>query len=321
MKSRLPLFALPVALAVVYIAGPSADLSYSLAPVDLPSDINHYIQQSEDRFSDIIEGAEKKIIWANPDSPGTTPFSIVYLHGFSASRQEIAPLCDELAKRFSANIFYTRLSGHGRSASAMQQVSVNALVNDANEALEIGKRLGKQVILVGTSTGASLASWLAGQKNDDAIAAMVLMSPNFGLKRKESELMLYPWGETILYLVQGDEYQFSSVNELHEKYWTTRYPARALLAMMGIVDVTRKINFANITTPTLILYSEQDKIVDTTKIRQRFQQLGSTNKQLLAVNNVTDPQQHVLAGDILSPSTTTPLANQIAEFLTPIVQP
>lgn len=320
MKARLRLFAVPVVLLAIYIAGPTLDQSYHIEPVNLPRDINQYIEKSESQFKDLIAGTEKKIIWANPQEMDTTRFSIVYLHGFSASRQEVAPLCDQLAKRFSANLYYTRFSGHGRTSNAMQQASVNALINDANEALEIGKSLGEKVILIGTSTGGALASWLAAQQNASAIAAMVLMSPNFGLKRKESEFLLYPWGETILYLVQGKEYQFSGVNEAHELYWTTRYPARALLVMMGIVDVTRKTDFSNIKTPTLILYSEQDKIVDTMEIKQRFQQLGTNKKQLLAVNHVTDPQQHVLAGNILSPSTTGPLAKQIAEFLTAVVQ-
>ncbi|MDD4273595.1 MAG: hypothetical protein PHG14_07705 [Desulfobacter postgatei] len=38
----------------------------------------------------------------------------VYIHGFSATRKETAPLSDLVAKTLNANLFYTRLSGHGR---------------------------------------------------------------------------------------------------------------------------------------------------------------------------------------------------------------
>jgi hypothetical protein len=37
-----------------------------------------------------VPGAEKKIIWAG-EAAQKTPLSIVYLHGFSATRQERAP--------------------------------------------------------------------------------------------------------------------------------------------------------------------------------------------------------------------------------------
>lgn len=320
MKTKFGFISLPVALVALYIVGPSVDINYKLETVTLPDNIDRYLEESESQFSDIVEGAEKKIVWNKPQSPEVTPYSIVYLHGFSASRQEIAPLCDKLSKQLSANLYYTRLTGHGRSSDAMQQVSVNALVNDANEALQIGKRIGNKVILIGTSTGGSLATWLAGHSNDKTISAMVLLSPNFGLKRTESEIMLYPWGEMILHLVEGEEYHFSSTNELHEKYWTTRYPSSALLSMMGIVELSRKINFAQIEIPTMVLYSEQDEIVNTLEIKQRFSQLGSTKKAIVPVNDTLDPNHHVLAGNILSPNTTDSLVEQIGKFLTTTVQ-
>lgn len=306
-------------LFIIYIVGPRVDLSYTIESVNISNDIDQYLFEKESQFSDIKKGTEKKIIWAKPDSPGITPFSIVYLHGFSASRQEVAPLSDLLAKQFSFNLFYTRLTGHGRSSAAMKEVTVNALLNDANEALEIGKRIGDKVILIGSSTGGSLASWLASENHKDAIAAIVMLSPNFGLKRKESEIILHPWGQNILNLVEGDEYHFSPVNELQEKYWTTRYPSSALLSMMGIVDLTRKIDFNNIKVPSMILYSEKDKIIDIDDVNNRYEQLGSARKEFTAINYSTDPQQHILAGNILSPDSTDQLVEKISSFLNPIV--
>ena len=53
-----------------------------------------------------------------------TELALVYLHGFSASRQETAPLSEDLARQLGANLFVTRLSGHGRSPQAMGEPSV-----------------------------------------------------------------------------------------------------------------------------------------------------------------------------------------------------
>lgn len=321
MKNKRYYLIVSTILIIILLAiGPRANFQYTLKPVTIPQQVDQYISASENKYSDIRPGTEKKIFWANSDSPSTTPFSIVYLHGFSASRQEVAPLCDMLAKQISANLYYTRLTGHGRSSDAMQEVTVDTLVNDAKEAFEIGKRIGNKVILVGSSTGGTLATWISTQANNDPIAAIILLSPNFGLKRKESELLLYPWGKTILQLLEGDYYSFTPANTLQEKYWTTRYPTNALLSMMGFVDLARRNASYKVNVPALVLYSEKDKIVDIESIKSQFQQFASPIKKLVAISGSTDPQQHILAGDALSPSSTNEVLQTTLEFLMPIVK-
>ena len=314
----------PVVLSVIFIIilyaiGPRVDIDYTIQPIEVTVSAEQYIHTSEAKFSDIRPGTEKHIVWADPETKNSTEYSIVYLHGFSASRQEIAPLCDILASKLSANLFYSRLTGHGRTESAMNKATVNALLNDAVESLLIGKKIGHKVIVIGTSTGATLATWLAAQKDNNDIAALILLSPNYGLKRQESELLLYPWGKSLLNIIEGDEYSFTPVNDLQKQYWTTRYPSEALLNMMGIIEVTRNANLQDIKIPTLTFYSDKDNIVSVEKIKTQFRRLSSSNKRLVAINNSSDPQQHILAGDILSPSTTNDLVTVIDEFLSPIV--
>lgn len=321
MKNRFQYIVLSAILVVVLlVTGPRVNLKHTIKPVVIPDQIDQYLAASENRFTDIRSGTEKKIIWADSNSPSITPYSIVYIHGFSASRQEVAPLCDRLAKHLSANLFYTRLTGHGRSGEAMREVTVDALLNDANEALEIGKRTGNKVILIGSSTGGTLATWLSTRQSSDSIAAIILLSPNFGLKRKESELLLFPWGKTILNLLEGEYYSFTPVNELQDKYWTTRYPTNALLSMIGLVDLVRQNATSNVNIPALVLYSEKDKIIDIELIKSQFQQFASPIKKLVPIPNSTDPQQHILAGDALSPVSTDDVLKTITEFLIPIVQ-
>ncbi len=316
MQNKYQFIVLSVVLLIVLLAiGPRVNMNYTIKPVSIPQHIEQYISSSESRFSDIRPGTEKKIVWADSKNPAITPYAIVYLHGFSASRQEVTPLCDMLANNLSANLYYTRLTGHGRTGDAMKNVTLETLLNDANEAFEIGKRLGKKVILVGSSTGGTLATWLSTQHHNDSIAAAILLSPNFGLKRSESELLLYPWGKTILHLIEGEYYQFTAVNALQEKYWTTRYSADALLSMMGLVDQVRRNAGSNVSVPTLVLYSEQDHIVDTGKIKEKFREFSSPKKQLVVISSSADPQQHILAGDVLSPASTGEVLRHIMEFL------
>jgi len=140
-----------------------------------------------------VPGTEKKIIWAQ--TPGEQmPLAIVYVHGFSASHLETAPLAARVAAQLHANLYSTRLRGHGRGSSAMLEGSVNGWVNDMHEAVEIGKRLGRRVVIMGTSTGGTLATWQAVQGDQEEIAALVLLSPNFGPADRRTEILTWPWG-------------------------------------------------------------------------------------------------------------------------------
>jgi len=125
-------------IVVVALSGPRVDMNISLNEIELPGNLDLYLSESESRFKDITEGTEKKIIWDGV--PGEkTDVSIVFIHGFSATRQELAPLADIIASSLHANLFYTRLAGHGRGGAGMIDGTVNGWANDANEALEIAR--------------------------------------------------------------------------------------------------------------------------------------------------------------------------------------
>ena len=303
-----------VVLVVVFLIGPREKTHGVIRHIDLPDDLDRYLRESEGYIELLRSGTEKRIIWADPANPSSTEVSIIYIHGFSASRQEIVPVCDLLAKRYNANLFYTRLTGHGCDGEAMRQISGTALLHDAAEALAIGKRIGKKVIVVGNSTGATLATWLAEQDAENAIHSLVLLSPNFGLRQKTSELILLPWGRLILRLLQGSTYRFQPANERQSLYWTTTYPSEALIPMMGIIRFVRNSCLEAIQIPTLVLYSPTDQVLDVKKIRQHIARIASDIKIVVEMKPGSD-KKHVLAGDILSPQTTQQVVNEISEFL------
>jgi len=309
------LWAVLLAIVVGYGLGPVVDMDETIEPVTLPKNLVAYINTGESRFTDLKPDVEKSIVWANPAQPAITAYSIIYLHGFSGSRQEIAPVCENVASALGANLFYTRFSGHGRNGDAMAEITVNKLLNDTVQAVEIGKRLGNTVIVIGSSTGATLATWAANYDQGNHIAALILLSPHYGLKRKESELLLLPWGRSILHLVEGTEYRFEPVNVMQEKYWTTTYPSDALLPMMGVVKLTREKDLTSVKMPVLVMYSPNDQIVDTSAIQIAYLQFPSRQNRIIAIDNSGDPQQHILAGKILSPQTTDQVSSSIIEFI------
>jgi len=296
------------------LLGPRVNMDISLDKVTLPNNLDLYLSESESRFDDITEGTEKVIIWAG--TPGEkTAISIVSVHGFSATRQELSPLADTVAKSLNANLFYTRLTGHGRGADGMVDGSVNGWANDANEAMEIGRKLGDKVILIGTSTGSTLATWLALQPTNTDLATMILLSPNFYSADSNMSMVLWPWGQLIAETLIGKVRHWESDNPLHEKYWANDYATSSILPLMGLVKMVNDADIENINTPTLMVYSSKDKAISVSAIPETFSRLGSEQKELVEFNATDDPDFHALAGDLLSPSSTEILADNIVTFI------
>ena len=260
-----------------------------------------------------MPGTEKQIVWAGQKGQ-QSDYAVIFLHGFSASRQEIAPLPQTLATALNANLYQTRFRGHGRGGPAMLDGSVNHWLNDAREALEIGKRLGKKVIVLALSTGGSSATWLAAQ-NDPALAACVLFSPNYGLANKMGGMLAWPWGGKLAEWVMGKDREWIPLNPAQASYWTWKYPVRALLPMMGVVKVVQGLSLEEINTPIMVIYSPADKVVNARLIERNFERLGSQQKKIWAFTGSPDAAQHVIAGDIVSPGTTEKLMPEILAFI------
>ena len=317
MSSRIfksPVLFLLLLVAVVF-AGPRVEIDPTIYPLELGDDVKRYIEMSESAFDDITPGTEKKIFWAGePDE--VTPISVVYIHGFTASRQESAPLADMIAKKLDANLFYTRLTGHGRGAKGMMNTSVNAWLNDANEALEIGRRIGSKVVVIGMSAGGALSFWLSTQPAAKDVSAFVLISPAFRIMDRSSRFLLWPWGQQIGEMAVGKVRCRQVISPEHDRYWTNCHPTRSIMTLKGLIKYVHSLDYESINAPMLMIVSPEDKVVDARETIAMFDKIGSDNKELVEYYEVQDPVHHILAGDVLSPLSTEPMANIITDFVT-----
>ena len=323
-KNRLllavQLFLGVIVLAVVaFFAGPSNEFGSDTptsraAPPSSSTELDAWLAQSESQFSGIKPGTAKGIVWAN-DTHQKTPWAVVYLHGFSASRLETAPVADHVAKQLGANLFYTRLSGHGLPGEAMGQVTTQDWLADTMEAVRIGHTLGEKVLVISCSTGSTLATWLGSSKDADMVQAHVFISPNFGLKDKRSELINGHWGKQIALAITGPQLHFPEVNERESTAWTKSYPTNALFPMMALVKKVRESDVSQFKAPLLVLYSADDQTVDPTETKNMFDRMGSVNKTLDLVAYSKSDGQHVLAGDIRDPQAVEPMVNSIVKWI------
>jgi alpha-beta hydrolase superfamily lysophospholipase len=283
--------------------------------VEAAQDLDQYLLVKESRVPGGVKpGTEKTILWRNPLTRERTPTSIVYLHGFSASRGETSPLMEMLAERLGANLFYTRLKAHGLFTSeGFATVEPQDWIDDAREALAIGRRIGERVIVVGMSTGAPLAIELALENVDKTdLAALILLSPNFRPIDARSTYLVHPMGPWLARLLIGEERSWVPSNEEHAYFWTWHYPSRAIVSMMELVNYASTMDLSQVKLPVLVMYTHNDGVVSVPLITERFAQIGSAKKKLI---DLSAASRHELAGRILLPEAIQPALSELLEFL------
>ncbi len=271
----------------------------------LPVDLDAYLISVEAGYPDIPKGAEKRILWAGARG-AQTDLSVVYLHGYSASAPEISPVPEKVAEALQANLFFTRLTGHGLDGNALAAARAGDWLEDAAEALAIGRRLGKQVVVIATSTGGTLAAIAATDPGlSEQIAGIIFVSPNFGVGSPGADLLTWPFSRLWVPLIVGPDRSFEPVNAAHGTYWTLRYPTRALIPMAALVKYAVLLDYSKGDIPALFYFSTEDRVV-APEVTQRI--AGRWGGDVTIVNPVAnpgdDPLRHVMTGDIRSPSQT-----------------
>jgi len=319
-KTALGFGALLMLGVSAFMLGPQLPADTTLQPVELPDDLDRYLAAQEADVPNLRPGTEKTIVWADSTAKAKTPVALVYVHGFTASRGEVHPLCDTLAARLGANLYYARLTGHGRDADAMGMATLNDWLNDANEAYQIGQRLGEEVVLIGTSMGGALVTWLTAQEQVPDPLATVAIAPAYGLYDADAQQTLtrvadWPWGEHLLQVQLGTYNGTPSEDPAINRYWTRRYRSDALLPLAQLIEALNQTDFGAIDTPMFIAYSPNDNVVSPSAIEARFAALGAAPKDTLRLLDTGDPSNHVIAGRLRSPQTTEPVARAILDFV------
>lgn len=291
-----------------------ADVDFERRPVAAGSDLDAWLAARESAIPGIVPGAGKRISWHGGERGRRTRWVVLYLHGFSATRQETAPLAERLAAQLGANLFETRLTGHGLEAAPLENVTAEDWLVDAREAIAIGERLGERQVVVATSTGATLALALEQAGALGPVAALVLISPNFGPKDPAADLLTWPGGPLLGRMVTGAMHEWTPASEAQGRYWSTRYPLTAVVEMMRLVRAVNAALPFELEAPVLALLSPDDDVIDVPRARAALARIAAPAVEIVDVAS-GGPSRHVLAGDILAPAATGPLLDVILDFL------
>ena len=279
---RKILFAIPVLLVIIYFAGstpskPEWSTTMPVVPQE-PEALEQYVSTQESKHK-IKPDNEARIIWVD-STKKKTEYSVIYLHGFSASQEEGAPVHIDFAKKFGCNLYLARMADHGiDTTEQLLNFTTDRFWESSKEALAIGKAIGEKVIVMSTSTGGTTALVLAGDFPDD-VYALINMSPNVAINDPNAWLLNNHWGLQIARKVLGSDY-INSPDTLGQKYWNNKYRLEAAVQLQEMIE--SKMNdetFKKVLCPSLSLYyykseKEQDPTVKVSAILKMNEMLGT----------------------------------------------
>jgi len=294
-------------LAIVYVAGPRPSYpayTPTIHAVDYPiALLEKKIAEQEAQIPDLKPDNQARVIWA--DSLQKTKYSIVYLHGFSASPMEADPIHFEFAKRYGCNMYLARLAQHGiKNQEIFKDLTPKDMIDSAKEAIAIGQLIGEKVIVMSCSTGSTLSAYLAAH-NSDKIAAQIMYSPNIDLYDSNSKLLTKPWGLSLLRYMIGGDYRSIKMPKAAHNYWTMKYRIEGVIALRALVSETmQKEFFTKITQPLFVGYyhkneKQEDKIISIDAANDFFESV-STPEELKTKVAFPNVNSHVIVSGFQS---------------------
>ena len=322
-KTAKVIFIILVLLAILYLLGPRPSTPvYSMQFPAVPSNadtLENFIHQNEARHK-LKPNNEARIIWYNDSLKQKTKYAIVYLHGFSASQEEGRPIHTNIAKEFGCNLYLSRLAEHGiDTTEPLINLTPSEYWESAKEALAIGKQIGENVILMGTSTGGTNALQLAANY-PDKVSALILLSPNIALFHDKAWLLNEAWGLQIAKLVNGGDNLVSADNRpVYKQYWYSTYPIEATTQLEEYLETTMtKETFSKVKQPLLMLYYykddvHQDSTVSVPAMLTMFDELGTPRKDRIK-QAIPNAGSHVLGSYIRSKDLLT-VQKSIEDFM------
>ncbi len=260
------------------------------------------IRQSELEAGPLRPDNHARIIWNPEFRDRKAPCSMVYLHGFSSSYGEGAPVHARVARDLGCHLYVSRLHAHGlRTEEPLGDFRADSLLVSAAHALAVGNLLGEKVILIGNSMGGTLALHLASE-HPDAVDILILLAPLIGFDTAASYLFDRTWGRRLMRLfLRGPYLHVEPDNDDHARYWYDRYHIEALGTLKTMVRNVLEDDeiYANIHQPVFAGYfykddGEKDDVISVRAIREIEEKLGTppAHREFIAF---PDADAHVIS--------------------------
>jgi esterase/lipase len=298
-------------LVLAYFLGPRppaptfGKLSFALP--DSLFDLEKQINSEERKVRGIKPDNQARIVWPDSTRKQKTRTVFLYLHGFTGSMGDGKPVHADLARSFNSNLYLFRNAHHGVDLgdSTMLNAKPDDYVYEAEKALAITKRLGDEVIVIGTSFGGTLALYLASKHPE--IKAVVLYSPGLSRGTLDEKVVTGPWGPQLIRKLMGSDFiDNRDTVKTHRQYWQMHVHSDGIVSVISLVTHAMTTEaFAHIKCPVFLGYyykndEDKDNAISVKAMQAMFDQLG-TPPALKKQMAFSDAGDHVIASELISP--------------------
>jgi esterase/lipase/1-acyl-sn-glycerol-3-phosphate acyltransferase len=203
---------------------------------------------------------------------------ILLIHGYMAAPEEMKSFARYLHEK-SFTVYVPRLKGHGTSPDDLAQTKFDQWIESVEEGFVILRHSCKKVVAGGFSTGAGLALELSTRVDD--VNAVFAVAPPVQLKDLGSYFVpaIDAWN-TILKKINLDsmakEFIENNPENPHINY--TRNPIAGIYELEKLMEQL-EAKLKTIKTPTLVVQSRKDPVVNPSGTLKLFNELGSDCKE------------------------------------------
>jgi len=235
------------------------DGSYTYTPAVLPPTFEEFYAQQLQKSKDLNvrpNNEERLIKYAEK-----TPIAILYIHGYGASRAEGEFVVDRISKTLKANTYYLRLPGHGTNVEEHVKTTGKEHLDQVMTTLRMMRTLGDKVIVIGTSMGGVLGTYIAAE-NPGLIDALILSSPAYQFASPSAKTAaFYPMFKLVTtFMVWAPSSPIPPEKDNWSLYWYPKNYMRSLRQLYQLQAIVSKDSvYRKVSQPVMLQYYYKDK--------------------------------------------------------------
>ncbi len=215
--------------------------------------------------------------------PEARKTGVLLVHGFLATPAETKPFGNKLAA-LGYPVLGARLKGHGTSPWDLRERAWTDWQASVKRGYEILSAYCEQICIVGFSTGGALTLTFAAERPDKLAGIGVIATPIKFRNRNMRFVPLLHGANQIVEWVSKYEgvLPFRPTDTEHPNINYRHMPIRGLYELTRMVTHVRKC-LPLITAPALVVQGDEDHVVVPESARIVYDQLGSSDKDLVFV--------------------------------------
>lgn len=221
--------------------------------------------------------------------PRSNDLGVLLLHSFTSTPYEFYDLARYLAAK-NITAYAPTIAGHGTNPQDLAKATIRDWQNSAEEAYLFLKQQCRKVFVVGSSFGGNLAFYLA-TKFTNPLAGVVSLGTPIKVRFEKAFLLgIYSYG----WFKKNQKKRRADYKLMYLDQEQVVYPVMPVPSLRRFFHFIKKITIPSlkkIQTPTLIIQSSADKIVNPKSAQYLHEHLGSRDKRILWVNG----SHHALA--------------------------